>query len=53
MMTAERIGFGMYAKEGIRKPKANKTKTPDTKKRSSVFRLDGTRCNKATCINVG
>jgi hypothetical protein len=28
MMTAARIAFGIYAREGIIKPKANKTKVP-------------------------
>jgi hypothetical protein len=28
MMTEAKIVFGMYAREGIKNPKANKTKTP-------------------------
>jgi hypothetical protein len=28
MMTEAKIAFGMYAREGIKNPRANKTKTP-------------------------
>jgi hypothetical protein len=32
MITAARIAFGIYARLGIRKPKANRTKMPIEKK---------------------
>lgn len=37
MITAARIAFGIYAREGIRKPKANRTKMPIEKNDYQTF----------------
>lgn len=55
MITAARIAFGIYAREGIRKPKANRTKMPIEKKMTIklFYPQIGVSGPYSTCVNVG